>query len=317
MRKKVLHYINTNELISSGETVVCGISGGPDSVMLGSVLYELAKPLDLSLVFAHVNYGLREEADDDEALVRELAKKCSAPCFVSHASVKKKDEASLRSLRFAFFKEVQKKTDAKSIALGHTADDLVETFLLFLFRGSGLKGLSSIAPKRDAIVRPLLFLKKQEIIDHLNTQNIPFATDKTNQKSMYTRNKIRNDLLPRIKESINPNIVKTLETASKHIALDYDYLQTQAHASLTNVQTRISPHAIELAYGKWKKLHPALQLHVLRLAIQLLKKDLTDIGATHLLAAQKTLGRSKNAQTILLPQGLRIIKKHDRIRLSF
>lgn len=195
------------------------VSGGPDSVCLLDLLVFLQKKYAFTLAIAHVNYQLRQEASDlDEAFVRRLARAYGVPCYIKRYSkrCKKHDEETLRTFRTTFFETLRKKHHFQTIALGHHANDQAETLLMNLLRGSGPMGLAGMLPHHQAKIRPLLALKREDILRYLHARSLPFRTDESNSDAHYTRNRIRHELLPLLENRFNPNIVATLARSATH-----------------------------------------------------------------------------------------------------
>lgn len=218
LEKEILNRINEEKIFRSGETIVVGVSAGPDSMALFHVLASLSSRLNLNLIACHVNHGLRpDEADAEELIVRQAAQ--SIGCFYEFVEVDVEREAgakknsiehAARDLRYRFFQKTAEKYKASKIAVAHTADDQAEEVLLRLIRGSGRCGLSGMKMIRDGwIVRPLLETKKRTLIEYLADRKIPYAIDSSNLQRKYLRNRIRLDLLPFLQE-FNPNIAENL-----------------------------------------------------------------------------------------------------------
>jgi len=200
-------------LIEVGDKVIIAMSGGPDSIFLYSLLKKISKSFELTLYFAHINHCLRgSDSDGDEQFVINLGKKENVQTFTKKVDIKKyakdnklSEEEAGREIRYGFFNELKDKVDGTKIALAHNEDDVVETFMFRLIRGTSLKGLEGIPVKRDFIVRPIISYRKAEILDYLDRSNIEYCTDKTNFQTIYTRNKIRLDLIPSIEKEYNTN----------------------------------------------------------------------------------------------------------------
>ncbi|BDU49982.1 tRNA lysidine(34) synthetase TilS [Haliovirga abyssi] len=210
IKNKVLLNLKENSLINKKDKIVIGISGGADSVALFHLLMELKEELQINFIFAHVNHMLRGTADRDQRFVEELGKKYNVPVYVLKKNIKKYakenkigGEEAGREIRYSFFKEILNKTDADKIALAHNLNDVVETFMFRLMRGTSLNGLSSIPIKRGKFIRPILNISKEKIYNYLNEKGYKYVTDETNFQDIYTRNKIRLNLIPYIKESFN------------------------------------------------------------------------------------------------------------------
>ena len=216
--------IRREGLFVAGERCAVAVSGGPDSMALLQVLAKLAPPLDLFLVVAHVDHGLRpKEAEAEARLVQGAARALGLACECGRVEVAAcareqglSFEHAARDLRYGFMAEVAARYRATKIAVAHTADDQAEEVLLRLVRGTGRAGLAGMARLRDGlVVRPFLGIAKEEILRYLAAEKIPYCLDSSNLQRRYLRNRIRLDLLPYLKENFNPNIGNSLrETAA-------------------------------------------------------------------------------------------------------
>lgn len=217
--RKVSLYIEEKQLFSMGEKVLVALSGGADSVALLRVLLRLG----YTCVAAHCNFHLRgAESDRDEAFVRALCQELKVPLQVTHFDTEAyasrnalSIEMAARALRYRWFEQVRQEVQADVIAVAHHRDDSVETFLLNLTRGTGISGLKGIAPVNGKVVRPLLEVGRSEILAYLEELNQPYVTDSTNLEDVYTRNKLRLNILPALRE-INPSVDDSImETAHR------------------------------------------------------------------------------------------------------
>ncbi len=256
--KRLEKFITDNRLIQKGKLGI-GVSGGPDSVFLLYALNSIKEELKIELHVLHFNHKLRNEADSEENFVRELSKKLNihfvsdfynieAFAELSRLSV---EEAS-RIKRYEFFEKSAKRFDLNSIALAHTKNDVAETFLLNMLRGASSKGLTSLKIKRGIYIRPVLFLKKDEIISFLNENNIQFKTDSSNFQTKFTRNRIRLKLMNELSK-FNPNITETLYKEYTILARDNDYLENQAEKSFIKSLTLFNKQTIILDLNKMDK----------------------------------------------------------------
>lgn len=220
LTRKVRQYIERLGLLQKGDRTLVALSGGADSVALLRVLLQLGYPCEA----AHCNFHLRgEESDRDETFVRELCKELNVHLYVKHfytAEYAKNTgisiEMAARDLRYHWFEQLRQETGCQWIAVAHHQDDSVETFLLNLIRGTGIKGLRGIQSKNGCIIRPLLCVNRIEIIDYLVHLGQIYVNDSTNQQHDYTRNKVRLELLPLL-ETINPSIRQTLLQTAEHL----------------------------------------------------------------------------------------------------
>ena len=238
MKNKVLKTIIENHLIESGDKLVLGVSGGPDSIAMLYILNEIrkSKKLNFEIVVAHVNHMIRTEASEDEKFVKENCEKLYIEFFSKSIDVQKLAntnkiglEEAGRKVRYEFFKEVLKKTDANKIAIAHNKNDKVETVLMNLLRGSGIQGLRGIEYKNEHYIRPLLDCERSEIEKYCEEKNLNPQIDKTNFENDYTRNKVRNIVIPYIEKEFNPNILETLSRLSELMKQEDDFLKQQTN----------------------------------------------------------------------------------------
>lgn len=215
MISTVQKFIVENNLLTPRSKVIVGVSGGVDSVLLLNVLHKLG----YDCVVAHCNFGLRgEESGRDEMFVEKLAANLNRPYYKikfdtnNYANEKSISiEMAARDLRYNWFEQLRADLNAEAIAVAHHSDDVVETFLMNLVRGSGIRGLTGIKAQRDKIVRPLLCVSRAEIETFVEEQKITYVVDSTNLENVYTRNQFRNKILPLLEE-INPSLRKTILT---------------------------------------------------------------------------------------------------------
>ena len=221
MKNKILTYINKENLLKRGEKVIVTCSGGADSIFLLHILNKLG----FECVVAHCNFHLRgEESDRDENFVSEFCKNEGITLLVEHFDTKQfaaenklSIEMAARELRYNWFEKIRAEYNAGAIAVAHHSDDSIETILLNLLRGTGLKGICGIRPKNGYIVRPLLCVNRKEIEDYLTENGIEYITDSTNLENEYTRNKIRNIVMPILRE-INPQIDSVMLSNAENFA---------------------------------------------------------------------------------------------------
>lgn len=221
-----------HDMIPSGSKVLCAVSGGADSVCL---LHILSRRADISVMAAHYNHQLRgKESDRDEQFVRELCKKWRIPLTVEQGDVRafaRREKLSLeeaaRTLRYTFLFRVAEAGDCDLIATAHNAEDNAETLLLHLLRGSGLHGLAGISPKGERLVRPLLTTSRTKIEAYLERHHLPHVEDSSNSDDIYTRNRVRHQLIPLLEE-MNPGFVRRLSAAIPRLRADDEYLNTLA-----------------------------------------------------------------------------------------
>jgi len=228
--EKVRKTIEVNNLLQKDDKILVALSGGCDSVCLCLAL----KKLGFNVSAAHLNHSIREEADSDEAFVKDFAQRHSLKIFIKKADIPKiaiDEKISLESAgrkeRYKFFEEICAEYGCTKIAVAHNKNDNAETFLMNLMRGSGLKGLCSIPIKRGKVIRPLIEITRGEIEEFVLENGETFVTDKTNFSNDYTRNKIRNVLIPQFLE-ISDNFIDSVYKTTSLLKDDYDYISTNA-----------------------------------------------------------------------------------------
>lgn len=241
-KKKIREYIDKFHMLNKGDTVVLGLSGGPDSVCLFFVLLALKEELGLKVHALHVNHCIRgEDADEDEAYVRSLCIDYEVPLKVERIDIPvlaaesgRSTEEEARIARYDAFERLADSMDSGSvvkIAVAHNADDNAETVLFHMARGTGLDGMCGIAPVREKIIRPLLAVSKAEILDFLNENQIPYCVDATNAEVDYDRNRIRHNIMPELTE-INQRAVCHITDMTDRLREVADYISLEARGLL-------------------------------------------------------------------------------------
>ena len=238
IRKTIIKY----NMLSEGDNVIIGLSGGPDSVCLGIILHKLRVDFNLTLNAVYVDHGLRpDEVENEKAFCKNFCNNLGIGFFTKAVDVKEyaKDrklnmQEAARELRYHAYEEVSKKAGAAKIALGHTADDQSETFFMMLLRGSGMKGLSGIPPVRSLelgikknilIIRPLIEIERKEIEEFLfQNSSLPFIVDSSNLKKDYFRNWIRLMIIPEFKKK-SPALVKSISRMADILREEDAYLE--------------------------------------------------------------------------------------------
>ena len=235
MYQRVRAYVEKHHMLNKQDKVIAGVSGGADSICLLFMLLELKKELGFSLVAVHVHHGLRgKSADEDEAYVRKVCAKQNVELFVFHENVdlyaKQKgytQEEAGREIRRQIFQKVCTEQKGTKIALAHHENDNVETFLWNLCRGTGFSGLSGIQPVAAEYIRPLLCLKREEIEKYLSEKGISYCTDETNLTEEYTRNRIRNRVIPYLEEHVNTQTVAHIADVIENIRGFHEYIEKE------------------------------------------------------------------------------------------
>ena len=241
--ERVREFVLRNDLVGSGEKILLGFSGGPDSVFLFEALLAIKEEFKLEIALAHINHLLRgDESDGDEEFCRQLAEKNGIKCYVKKADIKKYshkhgigEEEAGRSIRYDFFYKISKEWGADKVALAHNKDDQVETFLFRMMRGTSLEGLEGIPVRRDIFIRPLSEMYKKDILEYLDSNKIEYRIDSSNLENTYTRNSIRLDLIPFIEDKYNANfkekifsLIEEIKEANKLLKVNIsDYIENE------------------------------------------------------------------------------------------
>ena len=234
---EVLKTIRKYNLVENGDRIVLGVSGGPDSISMLNILNDIRNDKNLHIKFdiivAHVNHMIREEAKEDEMFVENFCKKINVPFYSKSIDVQKiannkkiGTEEAGRNARYEFFDEVLKKENANKVAIAHNKNDKIETIIMNMLRGSGIAGLKGIEPiKSNKYIRPLIECERFEIEEYCAQNGIEPRIDRTNFENFYTRNKVRNIVIPYIKQEFNPNIIQTMDRLSELVREEDEYLE--------------------------------------------------------------------------------------------
>ncbi|MCX5712225.1 MAG: tRNA lysidine(34) synthetase TilS [Candidatus Omnitrophica bacterium] len=307
---KVKNTIRQNRLISKGDRIIIGVSGGPDSVALLYVLNSLKAELGLKLRVVHLDHTLRKNSQADSEFVKNLAQKLGISAIISRVNVKAlagkgSIEEIARNQRLKLFSKVARFFKADKVALGHNLDDQAETVLMRLLRGSGLYGLSAIQPKRQinglTIIRPFLDTRRKDIEKFLKSKKIKSCLDESNLEDIYLRNKIRNTLLPLLERKYNKNIRQVLASLAESSASDYDYL-SKVVSKLPEFSKKV------FALKRLVKMHPGIRRMLLRNAICRIKGNTRSIGFVHIKELEDLIFNRPTNSIVDLPHGISVCK---------
>lgn len=277
-------------LVSKKDKIVLGVSGGPDSICLLNLFARLSSEYKLKLTCCHLNHKLRAQADQEEEFVRKSCLKLKINFISEQKDIPKifkgdSLEQTARDSRYDFFLKSARQLKAKKLALAQHKDDLAETVLMRLIRGSGLKGLQGFLPKSRfkglTVIRPLIAVDKKEILLWLKQQNLRFCLDQSNFEDKFFRNRIRLKLIPLLKD-LNPAVIDRLAETAGNIGQDYEYLTLVGQTLYQTLKSRQTFKSVTLDLNKLLKLHPAALNNILRLAIEDVKGNLRRLEARHL-----------------------------------
>lgn len=313
---KIRDFIDAHNMIAYGDSVVVGISGGADSVCLLHILCSLSGVYDLKIKCVHVNHGIRgEEANRDELFAKKIAEEFKVPFEVMSYNIpeyaKEKglsEEEAGRKLRYEAFTNC--KTD--KIAVAHHMDDSCETILFNLCRGSELKGISGISPVRDNIIRPLLCVDRSEIEEYLLENKIEYIIDSTNMSNDYTRNKIRNIVIPYLKENINEQATKHIVSLAASASEAEDFLSMMAKNSYDRYVKK-TDNIYEIS-DSIKEEQDVLVRRVVRMVFEKTSGKLKDITSAHCKQVVELFDKPVS-KMVNLPYGMVAVRKYDCVKI--
>jgi tRNA(Ile)-lysidine synthase len=319
--KKVYLTIEGYDLIRQGETLLCAVSGGPDSVAMLHILKELndVQQMGWKIHVAHVNHGLRGKAsDEDEEFAKTLAEKLSLPYHSTtvdvkalHEKEKKTLEEAGRELRHDYLAKVALEINAQKIALAHNLDDQAETILHRILRGTGLRGLKGMAPirviskKADLfVVRPMIEIERYEIEAYLREKGIAYKTDLSNFDTSITRNKIRHKLFPMLESEFNPRVKMALVKLGQTSGSFYLLLREIANEVYENTKMISGEGEVCLSVEEFSKLPPAIQTLIIDRAVKTVLGRVPQLNFEHYLEIISLCGEHGYQKAIRLPRGL-------------
>lgn len=319
--EKTLSTIKKYNLIEKGDKIVLGLSGGPDSVCLLHILNRLKEVLDIEIYAAHLNHQIRGmEAQKDALYISQLCESLGITFFVKSINVPKyckENKLSLeegaRKLRYEMFFEIKEKINANKIAIAHNMNDQVETILMRMMRGTGLQGLKGIDYIRDdVIIRPILEIERTEIEAYCEEYKLNPRIDATNLENIYTRNKIRLDLIPYMKNNFNSNVIESIARMGNNLKNDNDFIEEIAFKKFKEVAF-INGYNLEIKLEKYINLHRALKVRIIRNGIKYVLGDINFIDQKHIEDILELEAKNKIDKKIVLPRGLFVYRQKDKL----
>ncbi len=319
MKQKVLNYIKTHHLIETGDRILVALSGGADSVALLHFLKTVQDSYRLTLLAVHVNHGIRQEADEDEAFCRRLCEELGVELRCCHIAPGKLEnekgmslEEAARAARYALLEQCLQEAGFDKIAVAHHMNDNAETMLFQLFRGSGLKGLSGMEAARGRIIRPFLCVTREEIRQYLRGNDLKHVEDASNQDVRYSRNRIRAEIIPAA-EMVNASAVENMSRCAEQLKDIQAYLEEEAAAFL-NRNAVFDEDGAVISLTALKRLHPALQREVLYEGLAGVCGSRKDITFSHVEAVRELLDKDGQKDCVL-PYGLTARKGYETLRV--
>ncbi len=320
--QKIKKTIQKYKLLRPGDTVLVAVSGGPDSVCLLAALHALSEELSISLQVAHLDHMFRGRESADEALfVAKLAERLGLPSTIeavdAAALCRERGlsvQAGAREARYAFLSRTAERTGASRIATGHTATDQAETVLLRLLRGAGGAGLSGIPPMRGPFIRPLIETTREEVLERLTRSGLSFMTDPSNAKPLYTRNRIRLELMPLLKQ-FNPRIVETLAAEAALFKDENEALDLSVETAVQAI-TEKQGDGFVVRRGAFLALHPAIRRRLLRRLAEALAEGLSGLSWVQVDEALQFMSAAPTGRTMRLPAALTIERTYERFLIG-
>ena len=321
MKNKVLDTIKKFNLIQQGDRIVLGVSGGPDSISMLNILNEIKTEFQIEIYVAHINHMIREEANEDEKYVQDYCQKNKIECYVKRIDVQqvantKKigTEEAGRNIRYEFFEELLQKVGANKIAVAHNKNDKIETIIMNLLRGSGLLGLKGIEPIRDnKYIRPLIECERQEIEQYCEQYQLNPRIDKTNFENDYTRNKIRNIVIPYIQKEFNPNLIETMDRLSQVATDESNYIDTQTQKVYQKLLIMKTKKQIVLRLKEFNEQDKVIKNRVILLAIKQLMGSTQRIEKIHIEDIIKLCSNNVGNKFLTPNKNVKVLVKDKKI----
>jgi tRNA(Ile)-lysidine synthase len=326
MRKKVFETIEQHQLLSRGDRVIVGVSGGPDSLALLHILAHNRDLYDTEVIAVHMNHQFRgDESNQDEQVAAEYATKWGVSFYAKSVDVpsyivesKLNPQVAARHVRYEYFREIAAKTGSNKIALAQHANDQAETILMRMVRGTGLEGLGGIPIRRKegewTVIRPFLELNKDEILEYCAAHNIDYRTDQSNLSRKYFRNQVRLDMIPFL-EQYNPNIKQTLIHMSGWVRDENEYILKKAKEALGKVCSIIAEDEIFIDRSLFVPLEVALQRRVVKLILSCLFKSPMEIEGNLIEQVRELILMEQPSVNVHLKSGLWFHRTYDQIRI--
>ena len=321
---QVLNTIKKYNLIENGDRIVLGVSGGPDSICLLSILNKIKNDssikLDFDIFVAHVNHMIRKEAKSDEEFVREFCNNIGVEFFLKSIDIQKiannnkiGTEEAGRIERYKFFDEILYKTNSNKIAIAHNKNDKVETIIMNVLRGSGISGLKGIQALNGIYIRPLIESERYKIEQYCQINNINPRIDKTNYENIYTRNKTRNVVIPYIQKEYNPNIIETIDRLSQLVVEEEEYFNKVIEEKYKELKLEESEKQIVLNLKLFNKQEKVIKSRLLIYTISRLLGNSNGIEKIHIEDIIKLCANNIGNKYLTPNKNIKILIKTNKI----
>ncbi len=324
MLSKFKNYINKEKLVEKQDRLLLGISGGPDSLTMFDLFCRIKDEFSLEIQVFHLDHCFRKEAEQEAEFVAELCRERAVKAIIKKYNIPEliekegfSPEEAARKVRLQFMFQIIEKEKLDKIALAHNKDDLVETVFLHMFRGTALSGLTGIDPvsriKGKKIIHPLLEISRSEIEKYCQYRNLKPIRDKSNKETIYTRNKIRHNIIPLIEKQINPGLKDNIFQMAKILREEDRYLEKEADREKKNIQIMKDENKIELSLPELKKLSPVIRRRIIKQVIFEIKNSPKDIYYHHYQAVEDLILNSDTGKKLDFIENISIIKLYEKI----
>ncbi|MFO7895672.1 MAG: tRNA lysidine(34) synthetase TilS [Candidatus Cloacimonadales bacterium] len=317
--EKLENFIQEKKLLAPRDKVLVGFSGGADSTALLLALSHLRTQYKLSLLAVHINYHLRSaESDADEQFVKDFCFRRNISLVVKNVelSAQANLENQARDIRFDYFRQLAASYSLNKIAVGHNQQDQAETMIFRIFRGSGYTGLKGILPRDGNLIHPLLPFSRAEITQWLQQEEIAWCEDSSNQENSFTRNKIRNELLPWLSANLNPNFIEKLGISANIFAETDEILAELSKRRYKKLVTQSNENSLELALPKLKKIKATLRFYIYRQAYADLAGSSKDFYYSNFEEIENILD-AEGAKLVMLPEEILVLKEYETLTFCF
>lgn len=323
IRDKILQTIKKYNLIQENDVIIVAVSGGPDSMCLLDNLLYLKEELKIKeIIVAHINHMLREEAKEETKYVENYCADKNIRCFTKYVDIIKISqeekigtEEAGRKERYKFFDEIANRVNANKISIAHNKNDNAETLLMHMIRGSGISGLCGIRPTREGkYIRPLIKCDREEIEEYCQEQKLQPKYDKSNNNNTYTRNKIRNELIPYLKKEFNPNIIETIDRLSELITDEENYMEKMTIEAYNEILMEdINSNKIILNLNKFNELDYIIKSRIIMYTVKELFGSSKGIEKKHVEDIIKLCGNNIGNKYLTPNKNIKILVQNKKI----
>lgn len=322
MKEKVIDTIKKYKLIEKGDKIVLGVSGGPDSIAMLDILKDLRNKFEFEIYVCHLNHMIRgQDAINDQKYVEQYCNKNQIEFFTKNVNIieisnnqKIGTEECGRNARYNFFEEILEKTKSNKIATAHNKNDNAETVLMHLLRGSGISGLKGIKPIRNnKFIKPLIECDRKEIEEYCKQKNLNPCIDKTNFENTYTRNKIRNIVIPYIKKEFNPNIIETLFRLSEVVSSEDEFLDRITQKEFENIVLLENEHQIDLKLKEFNLLDNVIKNRLILLTTKKIFGTVNGIEKINIDDIIKMCNKNIGNKFLMPNKNLKVMVKDKKI----